>query len=134
MFLLDADCSEIESAREIKPLLDLFEGEQDYKMNVSWSDELAYPIKHKRQAHRYLLNFTLFDIEKIAEFRKLSSLNPKILRHLIINVEKSYGYRRSINPKRMAIAEKKFQKYQEFRRRRQRTSERMQFKPPVNPL
>ncbi|AFO51597.1 30S ribosomal protein S6 [Candidatus Mycoplasma haematolamae str. Purdue] len=131
MFLVDSECSESESAKEVAPLLKLFEGEEDYTMSVSWSDKLAYPIKKRSEAHRYLVNFSTSEAQKLAEFRTLSSLNPKILRHLVINIEKTYGYKSSINPKKIASAEKRAQKYQEFRSRKQRINEKVVPKTPT---
>ncbi|ADX97568.1 30S ribosomal protein S6 [Mycoplasma suis] len=130
MFLLDADCSQQDAVKEVEPLLNLFKEEKDYEMTVSWSDQLAYPVQKKTSAHRYLVNFSTEDISKLEEFKRLSSLNNKILRHLIINVEKTYGYKNSINPKKILKAQKRAQKYEEFRSRRQsKTNERSPQRP-----
>ncbi|WP_084289593.1 30S ribosomal protein S6 [Mycoplasma ovis] len=130
MFLVDSSCTEEESTKEVAPLIDLFKEEEGYGLSVSWSDKLAYPIKHKKEAHRYLLNFNTTDSEKLVKFRTLSSLNPKILRHLIINIEKNYGYRSSVNPKKIRAAELRAKKYQEFKARKQRAG----FKPGINKI
>lgn len=130
MFLVDSECSQDESEKETDPLLNLFKEEKDYQMTVNWSDKLAYPVKKKLNAHRYLINFETNDISKIAEFKRLSSLNHKILRYLIINVEKTYGYKNSINPKKVLSAQKRAQKYEEFRSKRQnRTFDKKPIRP-----
>ncbi|AFN64827.1 30S ribosomal protein S6 [Mycoplasma wenyonii str. Massachusetts] len=131
MFLVDPSCSEEESEQEVSPLLELFRGEEDYSETVTWSDKLAYPIKHKTEAHRYLINFYTSESEKLERFNTLSNLNPKILRHLIINIEKNYGYRASVNPKKIQAAERRAQKYQEFKARKQRTGFRLGTTKPV---
>lgn len=131
MFLVDSGCSEEESEKEVTPLVDLFKEEEGYSLSVSWSDKLAYPIKHKTEAHRYLLNFITSNSEKLENFKTLSNLNPKILRHLIINIEKNYGYRGSVNPKKIQVAERRAKKYQEFKAKKQKTGFRVGTTKPI---
>jgi small subunit ribosomal protein S6 len=53
----------------------------------------------------------------IAEFRRLALINKSVLRHLIINLEKDYGYRAINNPKKVKVSEVKFKKFQERQER-----------------
>ncbi|AGX88810.1 hypothetical protein PRV_00100 [Mycoplasma parvum str. Indiana] len=119
MFLIDAEYDEEGANKVVSPLLALFEKESDYKLIINWAVKLAYPIKKRKNAHRYLINFETNDISKIEEFKRLFSLNHQFLRYLVINLEKTYGYKNSINPKKIAKAQRKAQKYEEFRSKRQ---------------
>jgi small subunit ribosomal protein S6 len=77
---------------------------------------MAYRIKKETNAYYYIFTFESDKTENIEEFRRLANINDKVLRCLIINITKSYGYNASVNPKKIAkaeIAHKKYLKYQE---------------------
>jgi small subunit ribosomal protein S6 len=77
---------------------------------------MAYKIKKETNAYYYIFNFETENTEILHEFRRLANINDKVLRSLIINIEKAYGYNASVNPKKVAKAEathKKYLKYQE---------------------
>jgi small subunit ribosomal protein S6 len=84
---------------------------------------LAYQINKNTKGHYFQLNFNSEDIAGINEFRRLTTINKNVLRHLIINLEKDYGYRATINPKKIARSKKTAeiyaQKQIEFKRRQE---------------
>lgn len=68
--------------------------------------ELAYKIKNQSSAYRFQYNFDCESPAHILEFRRLCTINKNIIRSLIINLEKDYGYRASVNPKKVAANKK----------------------------
>ena len=64
--------------------------------------DLAYEIKYLKKGWYFLLNFETENQEAMNEFRRLSRINKNLLRQLIINLEKDYGYKASVNSKKVA--------------------------------
>ncbi len=77
------------------------------------SKQLAYVIKKDTHGYYYQYNFETDEVPLINEFRRLCLINKNVLRHLIINCEKDYGYRASINEKKVKAAENQARIYQE---------------------
>lgn len=69
--------------------------------------KLAYTIKKDTHGFYYQYNFETDEVPLINEFRRLCLINKNVLRHLIINLEKDYGYRASNNPKKVEAANKR---------------------------
>lgn len=69
--------------------------------------KLAYVIKKDTHGFYYQYNFETDEVPLINEFRRLCLINKNVLRHLIINLEKDYGYRASNNPKKVEAAKKR---------------------------
>ncbi len=70
--------------------------------------DLAYVIDKIDQGHYFLFNFESDKPEIIKEFARLANIDTKnVLRHLIINLEKDYGYRAINNPKKVKRSETK---------------------------
>lgn len=63
--------------------------------------ELAYKIGKDTHGYYFQYNFECEDPNAINEFGRLARINKNALRHLIINLEKDYGYRATINPKKI---------------------------------
>ncbi|MDE6473271.1 MAG: 30S ribosomal protein S6, partial [Ureaplasma sp.] len=59
--------------------------------------DLAYEIKYLKKGWYFLLNFETENQEAMNEFRRLSRINKNLLRQLVINLEKDYGYKASVN-------------------------------------
>ena len=68
---------------------------------------LAYEIKKNKHGYYYQINFDANDAIGIKEFGRIARINKQVLRHLIINLEKDYGYRATINPKKIAKNQKR---------------------------
>lgn len=64
--------------------------------------QLAYQINKISSGYYYFMQFDCDEPAVIAEFRRLTLLNKSVIRHLIINLEKDYGYKASQNPKKVA--------------------------------
>ncbi|MGL4647281.1 MAG: 30S ribosomal protein S6 [Mycoplasmoidaceae bacterium] len=64
--------------------------------------KLSYEIDNETMGYYFVLNFETEDASLIAELRRLILLNRSVIRHLIINLEKDYGYKATINPKKVA--------------------------------
>ena len=71
------------------------------KLHEYGSKQLAYKIKKDTTGYYFQYNFECESPTMINEFRRLSSINKQVLRTLIINLEKDYGYRASVNPKKI---------------------------------
>lgn len=63
--------------------------------------ELAYTINKNTHGYYFQYNFETDDTKLIDEFRRLCGINKNVLRNLIINLEKDYGYRATVNPKKI---------------------------------
>ncbi len=73
--------------------------------------ELAYPIQKIDRGYYFQLNFESTNTNGINEFRRLTRINKNVLRHLIINLEKDYGYRATINEKKIKSNKKRAEIY-----------------------
>lgn len=73
--------------------------------------EMAYAIKKINRGYYYQMNFELASPEGINEFRRLARINKNVLRQLIINLEKDYGYKATVNAKKVARNEKRAKIY-----------------------
>jgi small subunit ribosomal protein S6 len=60
-----------------------------------------------------LYNFESEVPANIAEFRRLALINKNVLRHLIINLEKDYGYRAINNSKKVKKSQEKRKRFDE---------------------
>jgi small subunit ribosomal protein S6 len=74
---------------------------------------MAYQINGQSKAWYLQYNFDCEIPANIAEFRRLALINKAVLRHLIINLEKDYGYRAINNPKKVKVSETKAKKFKE---------------------
>ena len=73
----------------------------------------AYPIKKINTAYYYVYNFETDNYNLLHEFSHSILLNKNVLRHLITNITKNYGYLASINPKKIEKAKIKQTKFLE---------------------
>lgn len=69
--------------------------------------ELAYEIKKVKRGYYYQINFNNNDANIIKEFDRVARIKKEVLRHLIINLEKDYGYKATNNAKKVARNEKR---------------------------
>lgn len=88
--------------------------------------ELAYKIGSDTHGYYFQYNFETSDPKLINEFRRLCGINKNVIRSLIINLEKDYGYRATVNPKkiernkkRLEIYNKKKSEYEKLKESRQ---------------
>lgn len=69
--------------------------------------ELAYEIKKVKRGYYYQINFNNNDADIIREFDRVARIKKEVLRHLVINLEKDYGYKAVNNAKKIARNEKR---------------------------
>ena len=69
--------------------------------------ELAYEIKKVKRGYYYQINFDNNDADIIREFDRVARIKKEVLRHLVINLEKDYGYKAVNNAKKVARNEKR---------------------------
>lgn len=111
---MDGNLSEMDARLHAQPLLSLFENLPNFELTTVANDTLAYQIKKRLVAHRYILKFVLEDTEVLKKFRELSALNKSLLRHLVINIEKDYGYKATVNTKKVKFANTQKEKYKKY--------------------
>lgn len=100
MLVIKGDIDEKSSKNTLNELVKILKV-SDIKITELGLKELAYEIKKQTKGWYYQLNFESNNQEAMNEFRRLSRINKNLLRQLIINLEKDYGYKASINPKKI---------------------------------
>lgn len=91
----------------------LLEKATEFKSEYLGLKELAYPIKKQLSAHYYRWSFH-GESNCTKEFKRAANINKQIIRELIINREKDYGYLGSVNPKKQQLSLQKLTKYNEI--------------------
>lgn len=114
MLVVDGDLSVEDARNSISGLLSLFSNSKDYKDTVLPSQTLAYPMRGKSIAHRFILNFSLEDTSLLAEFNRLSLLNKCLLRSLVLNLTKDKSFRAKNNPKKVKDYEIRQEKRRQY--------------------
>lgn len=118
MLVVRGDIDEKSSKSTLDELVKILKV-SDIKITDLGLKELAYEIKKQKKGWYYQLNFDSNNQEAMNEFRRLSRINKNLLRQLIINLEKDYGYKASINPKKIE-SNKKYAAYFQKRQEEQR--------------
>lgn len=111
MLIIDGTLKEDEAKKVLadnKKLLSKTENLQESTMGLR---DLAYPIKKINKGFYYVLTFSTDKPEIIAEFRRVINLNKFIIRFLIINLEKDYAYKSTINPKKVKRSQFRLERY-----------------------
>lgn len=99
--LIKGSLDEAAVAKSIKPLISLVEKQSEYNCDEWGRKDLAYTIKGEKSAYYYIITFSSNDPKIIKEFKRISNISQFVLRCLIINIEKTYGFRSTINEKRI---------------------------------
>lgn len=95
----------------------ILKGVKNLKETNMGLTKMAYKIGKCTSAYYYVLNFESENPTVIKEFNRLALINKAILRHLIINIENNYGYRASINAKKVARSKAKAKIYEERKKK-----------------
>lgn len=95
----------------------ILKGVKNLKETKMGLQKMAYKIGKCTSAYYYVLNFENENPTVIKEFNRLALINKAILRHLIINVEHNYGYRATLNAKKVAKAKVKAKIYEERKKK-----------------
>lgn len=101
MLIVNGLMKEPEANQVLNESKNLLKKAIDLKVTTMGLRDLAYPIKKVNKGFYFVLNFSNEDPIIIAEFRRVTLLNKNVLRHLIINLEKDYAYKATINPKKV---------------------------------
>lgn len=100
--LIDGNLSKEESDTIANNLISSsFKKTKNFKDEYFGHIKLAYKIKKKDYAHFYVYEFETTASDEIYEFRRLCDINKDVLRRLIINIEKKYGYKSTVNDKKI---------------------------------
>lgn len=110
--LVNGSLDESAAKGTIKEFVSLIENQKNFKVDELGNKTLAYKIDKQTNAWYFIYTFECFDPSIIAEFRRLSDINANVLRRLIINLEKDYGYKASISPKKVAHGKILWAKYE----------------------
>ncbi|MDR0752600.1 MAG: 30S ribosomal protein S6 [Mycoplasmataceae bacterium] len=97
--LVNGSLKESEALKNISNLINLISKEKNYELDKTTlgKRELAYQIKKETSAYYFIFTFETSDASIIKEFNRLALLNDSVLRILINNLEKAYGYKASTN-------------------------------------
>lgn len=120
MVVLDGTLKETEANQTLNDLKGLLKKVKDLEVEKMGLKDLAYPINKKTRAYYFVLTFSTDNLEKkessqvIAEFRRVTLLTKNVLRHLIINLEKDYGYKATTNPKKVAKSKFRAKRYEKI--------------------
>lgn len=111
MLIVSGSLEEVEAKKVAKEILVSLQKTKIENTDYS-KKKLAYEINKEDFGYYFQYNFETDEVPFINEFRRLAGLNKKVLRHLIINLEKDYGYRATINEKKVAKSEFKSKVYE----------------------
>lgn len=109
--IIDGTLTKEQAEDKVKELSLLIRNEPNFSEKAWGLKTLAYPIKSKTSGYYYIYNFETEKTQAINEFRRLALINTSVLRHFIKNIEKDYGYRASINEKKITWSKKQQKNY-----------------------
>lgn len=115
MVVVDGTLKESEAKSTISELKNLLKKTDKLSVTELGLKDLSYPINKKNKAFYYVINFETSNAPIIAEFRRVTLLTKNVLRHLIINVEKDYSYKATVNPKKVAKSKFRAERYKRIK-------------------
>lgn len=134
MVIIDGTISETDSSKTIEELSGLLKNAENLEITKWGLRDLAYPIKKVNRGYYYIFNFSddnRFDIE---EFRRVSLIKKEVLRQLVINLEKDYGYKATVNPKKVAKAQFRAEKYKKAKEAYLAEQEKIKKEKDITPV
>lgn len=99
--------------------LKILKSATNVKINNLGQKKLAYEIKKCYEAWYVQVNFENNQANEISEFNRLTLINNNVLRFLLLNEEKYYGYNAINNPKKVKSSEIKAKKFAERQAKKQ---------------
>ncbi|BAC43906.1 30S ribosomal protein S6 [Malacoplasma penetrans] len=115
MLVVDGSIEESKATAVANDLKSILKKSTDLKLEKMGLKDLAYPINKKSRGYYYLFNFYNEDPASIQEFRRVTLLKKEVLRHLIINLEKDYGYKAKTNPKKIVRSQFRAERYKRIK-------------------
>lgn len=123
MVVIDGSLKDTEIKKSITDIKGLLKGAKNIEVNEMGIRELAYEIQKKKTGYYVVFNFETEDKTLLSEFRRLMFLNKTVLRHLIINIEKEYGYKATVNPKKVAKSNYRAETYKKVKEKIEKAKE-----------
>lgn len=123
MVVIDGSLKESDVKKSITDIKALLKGAKNIEVNELGIKELAYEIQKKKTGYYVVFNFETEDTSLLSEFRRLMFLNKTVLRHLIINIEKEYGYKATVNPKKVAKSQHRAETYKKVKEKIEKAKE-----------
>ncbi len=111
MVVIRGSLKDTEAKKALNEVLEIIKTIKNVDVTDLGHKALAYPIDDELNAYYYVLNFETEEKLILAEFRRLLLLNKSVIRHLIINLEKDYGYKATVNPKKVAKSQYRAEVY-----------------------
>lgn len=115
MLIIDGSLDESKALDQVNILKNLLVKTNKLEFKKLGLKDLAYPINKKTKGFYFLFNFTNEDASIINEFRRICLLSKSVLRHLIINLEKDYGYKWLVNPKKVEKSKFRSERYKKIK-------------------
>lgn len=115
MLIIDGSLDEPKVLDQVNILKNLLVKTDKLEFKKLGLKDLAYPINKKTKGFYFLFNFTNEDASIINEFRRICLLSKFVLRHLIINLEKDYGYKWLVNPKKVEKSKFRAERYKKIK-------------------
>jgi small subunit ribosomal protein S6 len=113
ILVVDGTLEENNAKVSIQELESLINTSPNFKITELGLKTMAFAINKKNKGWYLQYNFENTDPNIIKEFRRLALINKNVLRHLIINLEKEYGYRSTQNQKKINRSKIQLEKYNE---------------------
>ena len=115
MVIVNGSIKESESNQVITEIKNLLKNAKELKVTNMGLRDLAYPINKVKKGFYLVFNFVCDDPSIISEYRRVTLLNKHVLRQLIINLEKDYAYKSTINPKKIARSKFRADRYKRIK-------------------
>ncbi len=123
MVVIDGSLKDADIKKTISDLKAIIKDAKNIKVDEMGIRELAYEINKKRSGFYVVFNFETTDTKLVSEFRRLIFLNKNVLRHLIINIEKEYGYKATVNEKKVAKSNYRAETYKKVKEKIEKNKE-----------
>lgn len=102
--IVDGSLTEADASKALNHALKTINKNKDFTTKSLGLKDLAYPISGCTKGWYTQFNFSSTVPSEISEFGRLAKLERKIIRFLIINLDKDYGANALANPKKVKKA------------------------------
>lgn len=113
MIVINGSLKEADAEKVAKNTSKLLDGTKNLELKFLGHKELAYEIDKEKTGYYYTLNFETDKPQIVHECRRLIFLDKNIIRNLIVNLEKDYGFKATQNPKKIAKSAYRSKVYKE---------------------
>lgn len=134
MLIVDGSLDQKAADKTANDLKKILKSAKDYKVDAWGLKDLAYPIKKQLRGYYYVINFSNDVPAEILEYKRVALINKGVLRHLIINLEKDYGYKATINPKKVKRSAFRAERYTRIKESILAEQEKLRMKKDNTPV